>query len=109
MTNIYMVEVGVQIDKKEDEHENYLININGIDRHLYDENVVAFLDKKDALYFIEQYVKKGVKNTYGVLWDVVRKLDDYEMEEVVNQGYLEDEFLPRKIDNVYFKGGIVNA
>jgi hypothetical protein len=104
-----MAEVGVQIDKKEDEVGFYLININGIDRHLYDENVVAFLNKKEALDFIKEYVKKGVKNTYGVLWDVLRKLDDYEMEEVINQGYLEDEFLPRKIDGVHFIGGIDNA
>jgi hypothetical protein len=109
MPKIYMVEVGVEIDKKEDEYENYLININGLDRHLYDENVVAFFNKKKALDFINKYIDMGVKNTYGVLWNVNRKLDDYEMDEVVNQGYLEDEFLPRKIDNVYFKGGFVNA
>ena len=109
MPKIYMVEVGVEIDKKKDEVGFYLININGLDRHLYDENVVAFLNENEALDFLNQYVDKGVENTYGVLWDVVRKLDDYEMKEVVNQGFLEEEFLPRQIDNVYFKGGMVNA
>jgi hypothetical protein len=109
MLKIYMVEVGVEIQKENDEYENYLININGLDRYLYDENVVAFFNKNKALEFLNEYVDNGVDNTYGVLWDVNRKLDDYEIEEVVNQGFLEDEYLPRKIDNVYFKGGIVNA
>ena len=109
MPKIYMVEVGVEIDKKNDEYDNYLMNINGFDRYLYDENVVAFLNKNKALDFLNEYVDNGVENTYGVLWDVYRELEDYEKKEVVNQGYLEDEYLPRKIDNVYFKGGIVNA
>ena len=101
-----MVEVGVELDKNHEEYHIYQCKLNGVNHALYDENIVAFLDKEKAVIFLKEYVDKGVKGTYGVLWEVGRKIEDYEVEELVNQGVLENEFLPRVIDNVVFKGGL---
>lgn len=100
MSKVYMVEVGVLLPYLDQQYE---IKINGEKNFLYDENIVAFFDEDKALYFLEDYVDKGVKGTYGVLWELERKLDNHEIKEIKESGYLEGEFLPRVISNVYFK------
>ena len=100
MSKVYMVEVGVLLPYLDKQYE---VKINGETQFLYDENIVAFFDKEKALEFLNDYVNKGVKETYGVLWGVNRKLDEYEIKEIKGNGYLENEFLPRVINNVYFK------
>lgn len=106
MAKIYMVEVGVELNNDHDEYHFYECNVNGVKRGLFDENIVAFQDEQDALDFIEMYVKNGVKNTYGVMWNVERELNDYEIKDFEEFKVLDDEFLPRAIDKVYFKGGV---
>jgi hypothetical protein len=101
-----MVEVGVELKQDHKEYEHYEVKVNGVKRSLYDENVIAFLQEDKAFDFINEYVEEGVEGTYGVLWEIEREIEDYEMEELVNINYLEDEYLPREIDNVVFKGGL---
>jgi len=106
MPKIYMVEVGVELDKNHEEYDVYQCKLNGVNHALYDEDTMAFLDKDKAFIFLNEYVDKGVRGTYGVLWDIERKIETNEEEELINQGVLKNEFLPRKIDNVVFKGGL---
>lgn len=98
MKKVYMVEVGVEIFYD----DNYNVKINGKDRQLYDENVCAFLEENEAISFLKDYVEKGVSKTYGVLWETLIEEDDERLEEIVSMGYLEDEYLGREINNVYF-------
>ena len=107
MAKIHMVEVGVELSNDHDEYHFYECSVNGVKRGLFDENIVAFQEEKNAIDFIKTYVKNGVKNTYGVMWSVNRKLNDYEIKDFEEFGVLDDEFLPRTVDNVYFKGGIL--
>lgn len=100
MSKVYMVEVGVSLRELD---KTYECKVNGETHYLYDENVVAFFNKDQALEFLHDYIEKGVDRTYGVLWDIERKLEDYEIKEINDIGYLEDEYLPRNIENVYFK------
>ena len=106
MAKIYMAEVGVELNEDHNLYHVYECIVNGIKRSLYDENIVAFLNEKDALSFIKDYVKEGVSNTYGVLWELDRKIEDHEKKELEENGFLEGEYMPRRIDNVYFEGGI---
>lgn len=103
---VYMVEVGVLLDEKHNQYDFYKVKVNDLHYGLYDENVLAFIDKQKALDYIKEYVEIGVDKTYGVMWEIERKIEDYEMEELVQNYYLEDEFLPRnlKTDYFYLKG-----
>lgn len=98
MKKVYMVEVGVEINND----GNYNVRINGKDRQLYDENVVAFLDGEKARSFLKNYVEKGVSKTYGALWETTIDDDDPRLEEVVSIGFLEDEYMGREMNNIYF-------
>lgn len=107
---VFMVEVGVELEKSSKEFESYSTII--IDENcqkgyqsLYDENVIAFLDEKEAKDFIDDYVKKGVKNTYGFMWSIDRDVEDYEMKELKNNYFLEDTYYSQE-KVLYFKGGI---
>ena len=104
---VYMVEVGVELPKTHKEYEYYFkTDYNGIERSLYDENVVAFESEYEALSFINKYVSKGVQNTYGLMWTIKREVEDYEMEDFKNIYYLEYEYLTNGEKIEYFLGGI---
>lgn len=104
---VYMVEVGVELPKTHKDYGfYYTIDFNGVERSLFDENVVAFEDKDEALSFINEYVSKGVQNTYGFMWTIDREIEEHEMEEFKNLHYLEDEYFSKSEKIDYFKGGI---
>lgn len=108
--NIFMVEVGIELENGSAEFECYntlLIDENMVIsfHSLYDENVIAFLDEKEAIKYIDEYVKIGVKNTYGFMWSIEKDIEDEEMENLVNGYYLEDVYYSRE-KVLYFKGGI---
>lgn len=106
---IYMVEVGIELEKENAEFECYktlVVNENMVKCYhsLYDENVIAFLDEQEAKDYIDEYVKNGVKNTYGFMWCIDKEVEDYEMEELVNSYYLEDTYYSQE-KVLYFRGG----
>ena len=103
---VYMVEVGVSLDEKHNEYDLYKVKVNDLYYGLYDENVLAFVDEQEALDYIKEYVEIGVDRTYGFMWEIEREIEDYEMQELVQNYFLGDEFLPRnlKTDYFYFKG-----
>lgn len=99
---VYMVEVGVLLDEKDNGYDLYKIKINDLYYGFYDENILAFIDKQKALEYIKDYIEIGVEKTYGVMWEIEREVEDYEMEELVQNYYIEDEFLPRNLQTDYF-------
>jgi hypothetical protein len=104
---IFMVEVGVELENNNKEYDGYNIFVNGKEknyRSLYDENVIAYTDKKEAKDYIESYVKKGVKNTYGFMWKINKCIDELDLEELFETHYVEDAYY-RKEEILYFKGG----
>jgi len=103
---IYMVELGVELDKKNSQYDYYAWQVNDKERGLYDENIIAFKDRDEALSCIDKYVENGVKNTYGLLWTTDRELEDFELKVLEEDNCLDDEFLTRDTLIEYFKGGI---
>ena len=107
---IFMVEVGVELENNNHEFESYSTII--IDENcqkgyqsLYDENVIAFLNENEAKDFINEYVKNGVKNTYGFMWKIEKEVENYEMEALLHNHFLEDVcYSQEKV--LYFKGGV---
>lgn len=100
---VYMVEVGVLLDETHKEFEFYKRDINDLYYGLYDENVCAFIHRDEAIDFLVEYVDKGIKNTYGIMWDIEREIESYEMEELINNHYLEDEYLSIDVKPQVFK------
>ena len=97
MTKVYMVEVGVELENTDSEFSSYSILV--VDENsqkgyqsLYDENIIAFLNKQEAIDCIDEYVKKGIKNTYGFMWLVEREICEDELEELECMNYLEGTY-----------------
>ena len=104
---IYMVEVGVELPKDDIEYDNYRVDLNGKSwQALYDENICAFDNDKQAIEFIDKYVKNGVKGTYGFMWEIEHDLQDDELDDFKNHFLIDVIY---NGDNVlYFKGGLEN-
>lgn len=91
----YMVEVGIELPKDDIRYDDCLVDLN-IKKNwqaLYDENILSFEDDKEAIRFIDDYVKNGVKGTYGFMWKIKHKLQD-------------DDIYYDRSDVLYFKGGL---
>lgn len=107
--HIYMVEVGIELENNDKEFEAYKIEVNGKVKNwksLYDENVIAFTDEQEAKYYIDKYVKEGVKNTYGFMWAVRLDSSYAEFDELFDTNFLEGETYSSDKEVLYFKGGI---
>ena len=108
---IFMVEVGVELENDDKEFEAYNIEVKGTGKDwqsLYDENVIAFTDEQEAKDCIDKYVKEGIKNTYGFMWSVIEDTDTLDFDELFDTYFCEG----RKYEQeqvLYFKGGIENA
>ena len=104
---VYMVEVGIELPKDDIQYDNYRVDLNNKSwQSLYDENVCAFDNDKQAIEFIDEYVKNGVKGTYGFMWEIEHELQDDERDDFANNCLL-DVFYERN-DVLYFKGGLKN-
>ena len=104
---IYMVEVGIELPKDDIQYDNYRVDLNGKSwQSLFDENVCAFDNEKEAVDFVNQYVDQGVKGTYGFIWEIEHELQDHELDDFKNNCLL-DVFYERN-DVLYFKGGLEN-
>lgn len=96
---IFKVEVGVLLDKSNDEYESYS-QVYDKQHGFYDENVVFFTNSAKAAEFALSYVMKGVVNTYAIVSDIIyRPADVYgdnwekewkrEKKEIEETGSLE--------------------
>ena len=103
--NVYKVEVGVLLDKDNEEYDLYLYYDK---KHsYYEENSVLFLDYNSAIEYAKDYVDNGVNGTYSVIskleydskdiYGKGKELEDEEMNYVMNDinyilgsGYIED-------------------
>ncbi len=106
-TKIFMVEVGIELNENSEEYNYYNIKVNGKEKgyqSLYDENILAFLDQKQAKNYIDEYVKNGVKNTYGFMWSIEKDVEDFEQEELKENYFLEGQFYEQE-EIIYFVGG----
>lgn len=90
-TKIYVVEVGVVLDEENEEFEFYKIK-DFYDNYysFYDENRVLFLSYKEAKEFVDDYVLKGVENTYGIIRVDRLSLTAKEIEYIKEHGYFDD-------------------
>lgn len=91
----YLVEVGVLIDKTNEDYETYS-NAYDKQRGYYDENQYYKKDKESAINDVKEYVKNGVENTYGVVSetqlndDLINLLDEIPVE---NESYEVEDVL----------------
>ena len=98
--NVYKVEVGVLLDKDNDEYDFYLYYDK---KHsYYEENSVLFLDYNIALEYAKQYVDNGVNGTYSI----ISKLE-YDSRDIYGNGEeLEDEEMGYVMNDInYILGG----
>lgn len=98
--NVYKVEVGVLLDKDNDEYDFYLYYDK---KHsYYEENSVLFLDYNIALEYAKQYVDNGVNGTYSI----ISKLE-YDSRDIYGNGKeLEDEEMGYVMNDInYILGG----
>ena len=98
--NVYKVEVGVLLDKDNEEYDFYLYYDK---KHsYYEENSVLFLDYNIALEYAKQYVDNGVNGTYSI----ISKLE-YDSRDIYGNGEeLEDEEMGYVMNDInYILGG----
>lgn len=104
--SIYTLEVGVLLDKNNEEFDCYTISDFYDDKWgFYDENRIAFFDENKARRYANDYVVKGVDRTYAVLHYEERNLDDIEDKEIVSiecNGYMEYYYNPNKDNTLLF-------
>ena len=78
---LYKVEVGVLLPKDDDEYKDYS-QVYDKKHAYYDENVVFFTNKRNAIRFLNHYVANGVVNTYGILSEL-----NYAPKEIYGDDY----------------------
>ena len=101
---VYLVEVGVLLDKDHPEYECYTIK-DFFDNYcaFYDENRLCFFDYKQAQEYAEFYVNTGVVNTYAIVHTDIFNLTDEEIEEIENNASCEYIDNPTKESTLFFK------
>lgn len=99
--NVYKVEVGVFLDKDNDEYEEYK-NVYDKKHSYYEENSVLFLDYNKAVDYAKNYVDNGVNGTYAI----ISKLK-YDSEEIYGgRTQLEIDYAMADINSI-IGGGYV--
>lgn len=66
---VYQVEVGVLLDKNDAEYDCYC-NVWDYKNGYYNEDCLFCITEKEAKQFIKDYIKVGVKKTYGILSEI---------------------------------------
>ena len=104
---VYMVEVGIELPKDNIEYDDFQVDLGGKSwQSLYNENLLAFDNEKESIDYIDNYVEKGVKGTYGFMWEIEHELQDDEREDFELK-YIEGVFYNREPIS-YFKGGLTD-
>lgn len=88
---VYCVEVGIVLDKNDEEFDCYTIGDFFDDCYgFYDENRVLTFDYQQAVDFAEYYVKNGVINTYAIIHNDIFNFDDKDIEDIKNWNCADD-------------------
>ena len=87
---VYLVEVGVLLNKDDKEFDYYSTAYD--EKHgYYDENQFYQIDYGEALQYVQDYVKNGVNNIYGIISET--ELDgEFTQKELDNDVCVEGEF-----------------
>lgn len=101
---IFVLEVGVLLDKTNAEFEYYHIhNFFENEFAFYDENRITYFDYSFAKEYADKYIKEGVNKTYAIIHSYIVNLDDCDIEEINNYGYCEQSLEnPTKETTQYF-------
>ena len=83
MKEIYLVECGVLLDKAHKEYKSYS-NVYDKKHGFYDELQFLTTKKDFGINYINEYVKCGVVNTYGILSTQLIDSDEF-YEELVEE------------------------
>lgn len=81
---VYVVEVGVLLDKTNEEYASYALKIGkGVgEKSIYNEDTLGFATFGEAKKYVDYYVEVGVPSTYGFIWlDDVSFNSEVELEE----------------------------
>lgn len=97
---LYKVEVGVLLPKTHKEYEDYS-QVYDKKHAYYDENVVFFTNKRNAIRFLNHYLANGVVNTYGILSEL-----NYVPEEIYGDDY--ERYSNEDIENIKSFGCLEN-
>jgi len=83
MNNVYKVEVGVLLDKDNEDYDCYS-NVYDKENAYYDENVIFELDYDKSLDYAKQYVENGVNGTYAIISKInCDNIDGSHIEEYI--------------------------
>lgn len=118
--NIYKVEVGVFLDKDNDEYEEYK-NVYDKKHSYYEENVVFELDYQNAVDYAKNYVDNGVNGTYAIVSKLKYDSEeiyggrtqleiDYAMEDInsiIGGGFIEDYIGAFGGDKIYSVDNVI--
>ena len=103
-TELFFVEVGVILDKENEEFDCYTIRDFYDDEFaFYDENRLTFLDYEHAKKYADDYVNRGVNRTYAIIHNAICDITDDEYDDIICNAYCEyslDNF--DKKDVLYF-------
>lgn len=86
-TNIYICEVGIELDKDEEEYQDYFVE--KANKSLYDENIALFITLEEAEKYAQDYVQNGVVSTYAMIWKEQLLLTSEDIENIQNNGYCD--------------------
>ncbi|MBP3708262.1 MAG: hypothetical protein J6J36_06620 [Clostridia bacterium] len=93
---VYCIEVGVRLPPSHPEFECYKVEKMESDWGLYDENRAVEFTYDRALEYVKNYVKEGVDNTYGIVYEDILNLDDEDIKEIEQTGFCEFIDIPSK-------------
>jgi len=102
---IYELEVGVHLNKNNEEYESYAISGTTPTTELgyYNENNLSYLEYAKAKEYADEYVKRGVNNTYAFITSDIYNLDDIDIESVENNAYFEHDInIPNISEWLYY-------
>jgi len=101
MKKIYQYEVGVLLDKTDEEYEAYAC-VWDKKHGYYDEDCGVEITLEAAISYVEDYVNNGVKNTYGIISEITVSDEEYEeiLEDIENNGYCTDYDMNYDMENV---------
>lgn len=101
MKKIYQYEVGVLLDKTNEEYEAYAC-VWDKKHGYYNEDYGIELSLDSAVEFVKNYVNSGIKNTYGIISEIT--VSDTRYEEIQNDieinGYCTNYEMNYSMDNV---------
>jgi len=98
MKKAYRFEVGIFLNKDNEEYDVYSQAFDK--KHAYfEENCGICKTKKEALDYVEDYIKYGTNNTYGVI--NIENITNEEFEDI-NNGFSEQIDYNSKMENIIF-------